>query len=109
MKMITKIDLENILTEWASGKVDATHVHSWAENRYAVDEYETESGSANEVLARLDMMDMNLTTVDDIPVLILALKSENFLSILDNHTNEISIEERKIELRNIPLYKKYCV
>lgn len=73
-----------------------------------VDEYETESDNVNEILARLDMLDMNLTTIEDIPVLVSALKADNYISILEKHNSKIDIVKRKKELQNLSPYKEFC-
>ena len=70
--VVTRADLVAVLREWQAGRLSATEVHEWAEARYLPGDFEVddeeESGSAAvEVLARLDMLDINLITVDDIP------------------------------------------
>jgi hypothetical protein len=51
------------------------------EARFAVHNYDPESDAVNEVLSRLDTMDMNLTT---------------------------DITKRRMELREIPFYAPFC-
>lgn len=108
MHLITRESIESILSKWASGELNADEVQTWAGNRYMVDEYETESDNVNEILARLDMLDMNLTTIEDIPVLVSALKADNYISILEKHNSKIDIVKRKKELQNLSPYKEFC-
>jgi hypothetical protein len=70
--VVTRAELVSVLREWQAGRLSATEVHEWAEARYLPGRFETDddedAGSAAvEVLARLDMLDINLITVDDIP------------------------------------------
>lgn len=108
MSKITASDIQSILHRWAIDELNESQVHEWAEARFCSDNFETESAAVNEVLARLDTMDMNLTTKDDIPALLKALLSSEFESILSQHDKSIDIEERKIRLKNVSLYSRFC-
>lgn len=66
---ITREQLDHLLSDWCAGRMTATTVHDWAVNRYAVSDFTPEDAIVNEVLARLDMLDANLTTADDVPAL----------------------------------------
>ena len=108
MTTITASDIEHVLNQWASCKLSESQVHVWAEDRFCTSTYEAAAEAANEVLARLDTMNMNLTTSEDIPALIAALNSKDFISILAEYDMGINIEERKLKLRQIPLYARFC-
>jgi hypothetical protein len=54
------------------------------------------------------MMDMNLLTIQDIPVLLAALKSEDFVTVLDNYFSTIDINARRRNLASDPLYARFC-
>ena len=109
MKVITVTDIENVLNKWSAGEIDAGKIHEWAENRYMTDKYDTESECVNEVLAQLDMLNMNLVTKEDIPALLTALKSDDCHAVLESHFNKIDIEKRKKELCNLGLYERFCI
>lgn len=69
---VTRAELIALLKEWQVGRVSAREVQEWAEARYLpgdfkVDDDDDSGSAAVEVLARLDMLDINLITVDDIP------------------------------------------
>jgi hypothetical protein len=71
---VTRAELITLLKEWQDGRISATEVHEWAEARYRPGDFEVDDGeddasgsAAVEVLARLDMLDINLITVEDIP------------------------------------------
>jgi hypothetical protein len=71
-RMVTRAELITLLEEWQAGRLSATEVQEWAEQRYVpgdfeVDDNEDSGSAAAEVLAQLDMLDINLITVDDIP------------------------------------------
>ena len=97
-----------MLTQWAFGNLTESQVHAWAEDRFCTSGYECESEAANEVLSRLDMMDMNLLTSEDIPVLLDALSSPEYLSILEKHEQQVDISARRTVLRHVQLYSRYC-
>jgi hypothetical protein len=70
--MVTRAELIALLKEWQAGRISATEVHEWAEARYVPGDFEVDddddSGSAaTEVLAQLDLLDINLITAEDIP------------------------------------------
>tara|TARA_R110002049_G_scaffold2743_4_gene21072 strand:+ start:7978 stop:8307 length:330 start_codon:yes stop_codon:yes gene_type:complete len=109
MKVITATKIESMLNKWSAGEIDASQIHEWAENRYMTDKYDAESDRVNEVLAKLDMLNMNLVTKEDIPTLLAVLKSDDYLAVLDDYFNKVDIEKRKKELCNIELYEKFCV
>jgi hypothetical protein len=67
--VIVREDLRSLLENWQSGKLSSGQVHEWAEARFATDAWECEDDVANEVLGSLDVLDMNLLTHDDVPVL----------------------------------------
>jgi len=96
------------LRRWQSGELSASSLHAWAEQTYGVDAWEPESEAVNEVLARLDMMDMILLTPEDVPVLVKALRSKDFIRVLDGHFAEIDIDSRKAALANDPMYAPFC-
>jgi hypothetical protein len=52
-----------------SSRRSSGEVHEWAEARFATDARECEDDVANEVLGALDVLDMNLLTREDVPVL----------------------------------------
>ena len=108
MRTITASDIRQVLTQWAFGNLTESQVHAWAEDRFCTSGYECESEAANEVLSRLDMMDMNLLTSEDIPVLLDALSSPEYLSILEKHEQQVDISARRTVLRHVQLYSRYC-
>lgn len=109
MNNIKASDIQCVLNQWALGELNESQVHAWAEDRFCTDDYNCESEAANEVLGRLDTMNMNLVTSEDIPVLIEALFSPDFEFILITHDRQVDITARKMELRSVPLYMQFCL
>jgi len=108
MEIVSAADIDAKLTEWQSGAATAAEVHEWAVARYATHKWEPESDSVNEVLAELDMLDVNLTTIADVPALKSALRSESAADILAAHFQAIDFAARKLQLAADPLYERFC-
>ena len=108
MAVITAAIVESRLREWQAGRVTAAQIHEWAENTYAVSAWEPESDSVNEVLAQLDMLDMNLVTPDDIPALIAALRSDDFEALIADHFATVDFLGRRTQLAGVSPYAPFC-
>jgi len=72
---ITRADLREVLGRWQRQELSHTLVHEWATARYAVPGFTCDDEVTNEILAALDMLDMNLTTEAEVPYLLDALDS----------------------------------
>lgn len=70
---LSKADVSSVLSQWKAGLLTNAQVHDWATDRFAVAAWDPEDGAVNEVLGRLDTMDMNLVTVQDVAILLAAL------------------------------------
>jgi hypothetical protein len=108
MAVVTADIVESKLREWQAGEITAAEVHDWAENTYAVSSSAPESDAVSEVLAQLDMLDMNLVTPDDIPVLLAALRSELPETLLGEHFAKVDLNLRRSQLSAVPLYAPFC-
>ena len=110
---ITREQLDHLLSDWCAGRMTATTVHDWAVNRYAVSDFTPEDAIVNEVLARLDMLDANLTTADDVPALrrLLASRPHSLaeaVSRYEEYLESVDFGERRRRLANEPMYAPYC-
>ena len=95
-------------------------VHDWAGELYPADfvdyddwELNQENSVTNEVLAKLDTIDMNLTTTEDIPALLRFLetpigKFHEGLEKLEKYINSINYKAREAELASIDFYEPFC-
>jgi hypothetical protein len=108
MRTVTIADVEAKLEEWRSGRVEASTIREWASARHLMDDWETESNAVKEVLGQLELMDMNLLTIEDIPALKRALRSDDFEAVLGEHFSTIDIAKRKAQLANDPMYAPFC-
>ena len=120
MKKITQDNIKEMLGKWAQGLLTAEEMHEWAGQYYQNDAYEfvdwegaDENSVTNEVLAHLDMLDMNLVTHEDIPQYLAFLASpaggfDEGLSILERYLNSVDMDTRKKQLKGIVPYKPFC-
>jgi hypothetical protein len=108
MERVSQVEVESVLRSWQTGALTERQVHSWAEDRYAVDAYEPESAACNAVLAQLDCMNMNLLTPEDIPVLLAALATRDYENLLSELGAAATIELRRRSLRSHPFYPALC-
>ena len=111
--MITRDELRTLLADWQSGKRTSGEVHDWAGARYAVAAWECEDDVTNEVLAALDVLDMNLLTRYDAPVLqamlqLLPGQAARAAELLDAHSQEVNLDERKKSLASEATYAPFC-
>jgi hypothetical protein len=76
MEIVTREQIRQKLGEWQTGAITAEAIQSWAANRWMSDHFTYEDwefdefSASNEVLAALDMLDINLTTEADAEALI---------------------------------------
>jgi hypothetical protein len=98
----------------------AHELHEWAEGNYLNDgvQYEDwdeieEHSVTNEVLAELDMMDMNLMTTEDVPAYLDFLETppalfEEGYKRLQQCLEQIDIKKRAAALSADPFYERFC-
>ncbi len=106
-----RTDIASILVQWKTGMLTNAQVHDWATDRYAVAAWDPEDGAVNEVLARLDMMDMNLVTAEDVAGLLAALgerTAEGAARSMDAYQDTVDLAARKRRLVDDPLYARFC-
>lgn len=113
MPTVWRSDVCAVLESWQAGAMKAPEVHAWAEERYSSSTWEAEDDVTNEVLARLDMLDMNLITADDVPAYLEALGAppkglEQAREILQQREQSVDFEARMESLREDPFYSRYC-
>lgn len=96
----------------------AEQTHDWAEDmhmRVELDDWEDgeEHSVANEVLAALDMLDMNLILPEDIPIYLRFLNTpmgrfaEGYSEFQDA-LERIDYTARQKALATIPIYARFC-
>lgn len=105
---ITRAALKEVLERWRHKELSHCEVHEWAEARYAVSAFDSEDDVTNEVLAALDMLDVNVTTETDIPHLLEALSAsscETASAILSSMP--FDLEQRRKQYRDDPVYGQF--
>jgi hypothetical protein len=112
-EIITREQLDHLLSDWCAGRMTSAAVHDWAVERYAVSDFTPEDVIVNEVLARLDMLDANLTTADDVPALRRLLASRppslaEAVSRYEEYLESVDCGERRRRLTKEPMYAPFC-
>ncbi|MBI3805686.1 MAG: hypothetical protein HY282_18195 [Nitrospirae bacterium] len=110
---IRRKDIQKVLIGWQKGKLTAKEVHAWAEDRYAAYNWDPEDDVVNEVLGRLDLLNMTLTTPEDIPAFLQTLSYssdclQQAVEYLEGYESEVDIEQRKRACAHDPLYAPFC-
>ncbi|HEV3145796.1 MAG TPA: hypothetical protein VGZ47_18045 [Gemmataceae bacterium] len=119
LRLISRNEIAEVLRKWQLGLLTAEHVHNWAGARYLHDDvdYDDEENDehsvANEVMAHLDLLDMNLMVAEDIPIYLEFLETpagqfEQGCKKFNEALDRIEIEARRQQLTHIPLYAPYC-
>jgi len=113
--VVTREDIIRILVAWQAGELGAKEVHAWAEDRYATSNFEIEEEDevAQEVLSNLDCLDVNLTTLEDVPTFLEMLRLpkdqvEKALVLLREYSNSVDMKERMRRYANDPFYGRFC-
>jgi hypothetical protein len=111
MDVVMRDALRQILLSWQAGHMTPHAVHEWASDRYPA-RSGPDDDLVTEILARLDMLDMNLITTDDIPVLMQALdlplaQMAEAIHLLERHDATVDMAARKRALANDPFYGRY--
>jgi hypothetical protein len=119
---VTRGEIAEVLRRWQQGSMSGEEVHAWANSLYFpgevnLDDWETdgeeENSVANEVLAQLDNLGMNLVIRDDVPIYLEFLRTprgsfaegyRKFREAIDS----IDYKARLKSLREIPLYAPFC-
>ena len=113
---ITREEVRSKLCDWRDGKISAQEIFEWAGSLYPNTEYEyedwegDESNSAtNEVLAALDMMNINLNTPEDAEIFISTPlgEFESGFALLQRRLNSIDYDLRRKTLRDDPFYAPF--
>jgi hypothetical protein len=113
MAAVTRDEVRELLIRWRDGGMTPDAVDDWATARFGVPEFEPEDEIVNTVLAHLDLLDVNLMTVDDIPTLLLVLdvpaeRSAEAHELLRLHMESIDLPSRMARFRDDPYYAPFC-
>lgn len=114
---ITRDDIRSKLLDWQEGVLTARQIHDWA-NRLCADEscefddQEGDESVASETLFLLDVLDMNLSTAEDVPLYLRLLSTPpgSFsagLKDFEKKFGQRDIGRRKKLLKSDPLYSGF--
>jgi hypothetical protein len=108
------------LLQWQEGQITPRELNNLAGENYPNDEVEYEdwdeaetNSVTNEVLAALDMMDINLMTPEDVPAYLDFIETppasfEEGYKKLQQYLKQINIKKRAAPLVADPLYERFC-
>jgi len=112
---VARDELIGLLAKWERSEITAQQVWDWVIDRYwpgdtEIDDWEGELSATNEVLAELDLMDINLVLVDDVPIHLrfLATPREQTAQAFETWKLElesIDYRQRLRSLRDDPMFR----
>ena|ERR1041384_2329586 len=116
-RIITREDVARKLTDWAAGRVSSEEIFAWADKLYPFDDVEytdwenDENSITNEVLAALEMVDMNLVLPEDVPMYLEFLSTpagqfQTGYARLQQRLAKIDFERRRKQLRDVQPYAR---
>jgi hypothetical protein len=105
--MITREKLRSVLVDWQTGVLQPLEVLEWAEEEIELEFPSDEITQA--ILSRLDILHVNLVTVEDVPAFLQALdlpveRSGEALLILKRYEESVDWEARKQRYQSHPPY-----
>jgi hypothetical protein len=117
IQIIKREDVARALTEWSSGRMTSAEVLSWADSLYPSDDvdyedWEGDNSVTKEVIAALDMLDMNLALPEDAPIYLqfLSTPAGEFApgyAEFSRKLDAIDYDRRRVELRGIMPYAPF--
>jgi hypothetical protein len=116
-RLVTRAEISDVLRQWERGELSATEVQLWAEELYGPGvDFEDREGAdaysvALEVVVKLDMLDQNLITPEDIPIYLEFLGTplgefQSGMEHLEQALARIDYVERRRTLRDMPPYHR---
>ena len=120
LRTVTREEVAQKLSEWASGRTSSAEVHGWASALFLSEDVDfadwegDEDSVTKEVLGALDMMDMNLVTPQDIPALLAFLGTpvggfSGGYEKMKKWFDSVDYAARKTCLQSDPLYAPFIV
>ena len=107
-----------MLRKWQAGSLSAKDVHLWGDDLYPAVEFndwegDAENSVAKEVLCALSMLDMNLMTMEDVPIYLEFLSTAHGAFIegyerYERALEHIDYQAWRQKLGAEPLYARNC-
>ena len=111
MALVSRDDLRNVLAQWQHGDLSHSQVYDWSTEHFGLEQMDGGDSVVNEILAHLDIMDVNLTTPDDVPVFLAMLDADSeaeATELLRRHGDTLDLDERIAKWRADPFYTPFC-
>ena len=117
-RILKREDLARVLTDWQSGRMSSAEVLSWADALYPssdvdYEDWEGDDSVTNEILAALDMLDMNLALPEDAPIYMEFLSTPigqlaSGHAMFQHRLDQIDYDSRRKSLRHVFPYSPFC-
>ena len=108
-RSVSREELSALLLRWQAGDASAAEVKAFAEAASGRDAPRDEI--LHEVVAELDVLEVHLLTVEDVPALLAFLAATDFAAARDTwtrHRDAIDLDARSKRLKKIDLYRPFC-
>jgi hypothetical protein len=116
-RILKRDELAQKLKDWQGGRISSEELLRWADALYPSDDvdyedWEGDDSVTNEVLAALDMLDMNLALPEDAPIYLQFLATpvgefQNGYRRYKQALDRIDYDNRRTSLRDIPPYAPF--
>src|SRR5438477_6141447 len=113
-RILKRDEVAQVLRDWHAGRTSTEDILRWADALYPSDnvdyeDWEGDDSVTNEVLAALDMLDMNLALREDAPIYLdfLSTPAGQFQAGYARYKqalDRIDYTSRRTSLRNVALY-----
>jgi hypothetical protein len=116
-RILRRNEVAQKLREWHGGRLSSEDLLQWADSLYPSDDvdyedWEGDDSVTNEVLAALDMLDMNLSLPEDAEIYLDFLSTpvgqfQTGYAKYKQALERVDRVSRRASLRNVPLYAPY--
>ena len=97
--------LADLLRRWQAGAIDPAGVKRWAESQAGA----RASDPIREAIAALDLLEVHLLTVEDVPALLaLCAGGDQAVASWRSYRDAIDLDARSKKLRKNPFYRPFC-
>jgi hypothetical protein len=111
VSLVSREELRNVLAKWQRGELGHSQVYDWSNEHFGLDQMDGGDLVVNEILAHLDIMDVNLITPDDVPVFLAmldAVSEADATELLRRHGDALDLDERIARWGTDPFYAPFC-
>ena len=105
--LVRREELRSVLARWQHGELSHSQVYDWSNEHFGLEQMDGGDSVVNEILAHLDIMDVNLTTPDDVPIFLAMLDADSeadATELLRRHGDALDLDVRITKWRTDPFY-----